>query len=82
MGAKNGHDGVVKLLLEREDVDPDRPDKQASTPLSWAAGNGYEGLSSCCWNGKMSNPIGQISNTAHHSRGRLITDMKGLSSYY
>jgi len=22
--AKNGHDGVVKLLLEREDVEPDR----------------------------------------------------------
>jgi len=42
--ARNGHDGVVKLLLEREDVDPDRSDKLENTPLSWAAGNGYEGV--------------------------------------
>ena len=33
--AKNGHGGVVKLLLEREDVSPDRPDKDGQTPLWW-----------------------------------------------
>jgi len=42
--AKNGHDGVVKLLLEREDVDPDMPNNQGSTPLSWATDNGHEGI--------------------------------------
>ena len=42
--AKNGHDGMVKQLLEREDVDPDRPDNWASTPLSWAADSGHEGV--------------------------------------
>ena len=40
--AKNGHDGVVRLLLERKDVDPNMPNNQGSTPLSWAADNGYE----------------------------------------
>ena len=40
--AKNGHDGVVKLLLGLEDVDPDRPDNRDSTPLSWAAYKGYK----------------------------------------
>jgi len=41
--AKNGHEGIVKLLLERKDVTPDTPDTQYRTPLSWAAGNGHEG---------------------------------------
>jgi len=40
--AKNGHDGVVKVLLEWDDVSPDRPNNQGSTPLSWAADNGHE----------------------------------------
>ena len=42
--AMNGHDGVVKQLLEREDVDPDRLDSTHNTPLSWAASNGHEGV--------------------------------------
>ena len=29
----NGHEGVVKLLLGREDVNPDRPDNYGQTPL-------------------------------------------------
>jgi len=40
--ARNGHDGVVRLLLEQEDVDPDRPNDGNNTPLSWAANNGHE----------------------------------------
>ena len=42
--AKNGHDGVVRLLLERKDVDPNQSNNQGSTPLSWAADNGHEGV--------------------------------------
>ena len=42
--AINGHDGVVKQLLEQEDIDPDRQDGAGSTPLSWAAYNGHEGV--------------------------------------
>ena len=43
--AENGHEGIVMLLLGREDVNPDAPDrKHDRTPLSWAAGNGHEGI--------------------------------------
>jgi len=39
--ARNGHEGVVKILLERADANPDKADtKYGRTPLSWAALNG------------------------------------------
>ena len=40
-----GHENIVKLLLGREDVNPDIPDtKYGQTPLSWAAEYGREGV--------------------------------------
>ena len=37
-----GHDGVVKMLLEREDINPGQVDiKHCRTPLSWAAERGH-----------------------------------------
>ena len=43
--AGNGHEGTVKLLLGRKDVNPDIPDTwDGQTPLSWAAENGHEGV--------------------------------------
>jgi len=42
--SRNGHEGVVKLLLEREEVNPDKPDDLDRTPLSYAASGGYEGV--------------------------------------
>jgi len=42
--AKNGHDGVVKILLRRGDVNPDNPDPYGRTPLLWAAGSSCEGV--------------------------------------
>ena len=45
MGAENGHEGVVKMLLEREEVNANWADtERGRTPLGWAAGNGYEGV--------------------------------------
>jgi len=38
------HERVVKTLLERDDVNPDKPDKGGQTPLWWAAWNGREGV--------------------------------------
>ena len=35
---------IVKLLLEREGVNPDRPDQDGRTPISLAAGDGHERL--------------------------------------
>ena len=42
--ARNGRDGAVKIILERDDVDPSKPDSEDSTPLLWAAHNGHEGV--------------------------------------
>ena len=42
--AAEGHTAVVKLLLERDDVEADCQDEYASTPLSWAAGNGHTAI--------------------------------------
>ncbi|KAF8421777.1 ankyrin repeat-containing domain protein [Tirmania nivea] len=40
--AGRGHEAVVRLLLERNDVDANAKDNRyGQTPLSWAAGNGH-----------------------------------------
>jgi len=41
--AHNGHEEVVKILLGREEVNPNKPDKDGRTPLSHAASHGHEG---------------------------------------
>jgi len=40
----DGHEGLVKLLLEREDVVSNRPDKYDQIPLRRAAFKGPEGV--------------------------------------
>jgi len=42
--ARRGHEGVVRMLLERNDVNPDKADKWTRTPLARAAKNGNEGV--------------------------------------
>ena len=42
--ARNGHEGVVKILLGRGDVDADKPNNSGRTPLSCAASRGHEGV--------------------------------------
>ena len=42
--AKNGHEGVVKVLLGRGDVNPDKPSESGGTPLWWAALYGHMGV--------------------------------------
>ena len=45
LAAENGHEGIVKLLLGRGDVNPAIPDTSyGRTPLSWAAVGGHEGI--------------------------------------
>jgi hypothetical protein len=36
-----GHEAVVKVLLARDDVDPDFKDNYGRKPLLWAAKNGH-----------------------------------------
>jgi len=40
--ARNGHGEVVKILLGREEVKPDKLDNDGATPLSYAAEYGHE----------------------------------------
>jgi len=43
--ASCGHEEVVELLLQQNDIQPDLPDTNGGrTALSWAAGNGHEGV--------------------------------------
>jgi len=42
--ARNGHDGVVKMLLGRDGVEPDTADNEGRTPLWGAAHSGHEGV--------------------------------------
>jgi len=43
--AENGHEGIVKLLLRRKDINPDTADTvYGRMPLLWAAKNGHEGI--------------------------------------
>ena len=42
LAAKNGHNGVVEILLGRDDIGPDKPDMLGRTPLWLAARNGHE----------------------------------------
>ena len=42
---ENGHEGIVKLLLERKDVNPNTQDtRDGQTPLSWAVEKGHEAI--------------------------------------
>ena len=42
--AEGGHGAVVKMLLERDDVDPNKPGEGGQTPLFLAARAGHEEL--------------------------------------
>ena len=42
--ARNGHEEVVKILLRRREINPDKPGNNGQTPLSFAAECGHEGV--------------------------------------
>ena len=43
VGCENGHEAVVKLLLEKG-AELETKDDNGRTPLSWAAENGHEAV--------------------------------------
>ena len=42
--AEEGREGVVRLLLERKDVQPNSKDEDGLTPLQYASRGGYEAV--------------------------------------
>ena len=42
--AGNGHEAIVKILLYRDDIDPNKLGEEGRTPLFLAACNGHEGV--------------------------------------
>ena len=42
--AASGHEAVVKVLLERDEVEADSKDDDGRTPLFWAAASGHEAV--------------------------------------
>ena len=42
--AESGHEGMVKLLLDRKEVNPDSKENYSTTPLLRAAEGGHEGI--------------------------------------
>ncbi|KAI9845534.1 MAG: hypothetical protein M1838_001702 [Thelocarpon superellum] len=41
---RRGHEAVVRLLVDRDDVEVDSKDQSGQTPLSWAARGGHEAV--------------------------------------
>jgi len=55
-GAANGHEGVVKVLLEKKKIRADTADTAGMTPLSWAARGGFGGVVALLLERKDVNP--------------------------
>jgi len=65
--AQNGHEGVARVLLEREEINPEKPGNRGQTPLSVAAGHGHQGIVSILLEQQDVNP----ENMDHNGRTPL-----------
>jgi len=73
--AWGGHGGVVKILLGRDDVNPNKPDKRRQIPLLCAALRGHEGVVKILIEGDDVHPENRISAAENDScvPGRIHT---------
>ena len=70
--ARYGHEEVVRLLLQKKEIQPDQQDANHNrTALSWAAGNGHEGVVSLFLEPRFVNPA---STGRRRERGRREPD--------
>jgi len=88
--AGNGHEGIVKLLLGRKDVNPDSSSKYGQTPLSWAAANGHEGIVKLLLGRKEVNPdtpdkwcgqtpLSRAAENGHEEIAKLLLGRKDVN---
>ena len=71
--AGRGHEEVVKMLLEREDVNPNQADTQYDrTPLSWAAHRGHGAIAKMLLEREGVNPDQQTPKIAEHHPSGLL----------
>ncbi|KAF5639627.1 ankyrin repeat [Fusarium sp. NRRL 52700] len=81
--ARYGHEEVVRLLLSRDDVDPNSEDtRYQETPLSWAAKNGHativklllekDGISADHKDLQMQTPLSMAAINGHTATVRLL----------
>lgn len=80
LAAYNGCAGVKKLLLGQNDIDPNRPDNESRTPLSWAAQHGHQALVKY-YSDKTSTPTSQMSAAAHNFQGPPGIGTREWSNY-
>jgi len=79
----DGHQGVVKILPERGDVNHDGTDKYCQTPLPRPDWNGQMGVVEVqVLLGKISTLTDQIRVTKQYSLVLLSMAMMGWSKYY
>ena len=89
IGASIGLAKIVRLLLERDGVDPDSKDSYGQTPLSWAAANGHEaivklllGVEGIDPDSKDSNgqtPLSRAAENGHEAIVKLLTPITSNS---
>jgi len=73
--ADRGHEGVLRALLKRSDVNPNIADPTGATPLWWAAYNGNEGVMSILLERNDLDP--NIPDTLYHSSPLMMAAKTG-----
>ena len=86
--AEKGHEAVVKLLLDKEGVDPDSKDNYGRTPLSWAAEKGHEavvklllekdGVDPDSKDNDGQTPLSWAAENGHEAVVKLLLDKEGV----
>ena len=69
---------VVRILLRRDEINPDNPNKSGKTLLEYAARNGHVEMAeiSYCSEGTTSTPISQMTKAEHRYSGLLLLGIR------